>query len=271
MTVRLESVGYETDGTRILHDVSLRVDRGETVGLLGPNGSGKSTTLRCMIGLLSPTEGTVELFDHPLDRYSRREIARRVGYIGQEASIDFDFTVREIVGMGRAPHKSWIDPEEPEDRAIVEEALSSVGMERFAERDYRTLSGGEKQRVLIARCLAQQADLLVLDEPTNHLDVKHRMALMDLLAGLGETVTLALHDLNLAAQYCDRIYLLKDGTAVEHGPPEAVLTAKIVESVFGRPAIVDRHPTTGRPHLFFPPDHPGPTSTSFAGRGDEAP
>lgn len=259
MTVQLRSVEYGTDGTRILHDVSLRVNRGETVGLLGPNGSGKSTTLRCMIGLLAPSGGTVELFERPLGRYSRREIARRVGYIGQEASVNFDFTVREIVGMGRAPHKSWIDPEEPEDRAIVDDALSSVGMDTFAGRDYRTLSGGEKQRVLIARCLAQQADLLVLDEPTNHLDVKHRMALMDLLAGLGETVTLALHDLNLAAQYCDRVYLLKDGTTVEHGPPETVLTAAIVESVFGRPAIVDRHPATGRPHLFFPPEHAAPT------------
>ncbi len=271
MTVRMRSVGYETDGTRILRDVSLHVERGDIVGLLGPNGSGKSTTLRCMIGLLSPTEGEVQLFGRPLERYARREIARRVGCIGQEASVDFDFSVREIVGMGRAPHKNWIDPESPEDRAIVEDALADVGMEPFAQRSYRTLSGGEKQRVLIARCLAQQADLLLLDEPTNHLDVKHRMALMDLLAGLGETVTLALHDLNLAAQYCDRIILLQDGTVVEQGPPDAVLTSGTVESVFDRPAIVERHPTTGRPHLFFPPDPGARSASSPAEAGGDSP
>jgi len=251
VTVKVDSLDYGTDGVRILSDVSLHVRPGEIVGLLGPNGSGKSTTLKCMLGLLEPTGGTVRLFDRPREEYSRRELARRVGYIGQENRINFDFSVGEIVSLGRAPYKGWMDPEDHEDRTIVREALRDVDMQDFEDRTFRTLSGGEKQRVLVARCLAQQADVLVLDEPTNHLDVRHRLAMLDLLAGLNRTVLMALHDLNLAGQYCDRLYVLRDGAVVEHGSPGSVLTESVVEDVFGRSVRVGKHPITGDPHLYF--------------------
>lgn len=251
--LRAESLEYGVEGTSILEGVDVELAEGEFVGLIGPNGSGKSTTIKCLAGVLTPDAGRIELDGRPLADYEPRERSRRVAMVGQNESIGFDFSVREIVEMGRSPHKELLELENQKDREIVEESLERVGMESFDDRAFRTLSGGEQQRVIVARCLAQQADLMLLDEPTNHLDVRYRMNILDLLHEIEPSVLIAIHDLNAAAQYCDRIVVMKDGRTREAGSPEEVLTAERIESVFGRPARVDRDPETDRPRVTFEP------------------
>lgn len=254
--LRAENLRYQVDDTKILRDVSLAVEEGSFVGIIGPNGCGKSTTLKCLSGLLTPSGGRVEINGRNLTELSRTEIARSMGVVGQEMPVNFDFTVWEIVMMGRAPHKRLLEGDSIEDDHVVYEALDQVGCEDMADRSYQTLSGGEKQRVLIARCLAQQAELMLLDEPTNHLDVRYRMDILDLLHELEPSVLIAIHDLNAAAHYCDQIFVMKDGRTVCSGPPEDVLVENVIEDVFGRPAHVDDHPDTGRPRITFSPgDH----------------
>jgi iron complex transport system ATP-binding protein len=252
-TLGVDSIDYAVDDTTILTDVSLQVNEGEFVALVGPNGSGKSTTLRCAAGLLTPTAGRVTLGDEDITDLDRTAIARRLAVIGQSMPVNFDFSVREIVEMGRAPHKGLFDSQNDEDRQIVDNALEKVGMQSLAEREYGSLSGGEKQRVLIARCLAQQADLLLLDEPTNHLDVRYTLDFLDLIHDFDGSVLIAMHDLNLAAQYADRIVVLEDGRVQAEGTPGEVLTEERIETVFGREAQVDRDPDTDRPRITFEP------------------
>jgi len=223
------------------------------VGLIGPNGSGKSTLLRAIYRLLKPAAGRISLGGDDVWLLSARESARRTGVVVQEAPVDFEFSVREIVAMGRTPHKGLLARDTNDDDRIIADALAHVGMRSFAERSYATLSGGEKQRVLVARALAQQPRFLVLDEPTNHLDIHYQLELLDLVRGLGVTTLVTLHDLNLAAAYCQRLYLLQEGRIVASGIPEAVLTPERVRDVFQVEAICGRHPATGRLQLAFVP------------------
>jgi iron complex transport system ATP-binding protein len=182
---------------------------------------------------------------------SAKVVAQYEAAVPQENVSDFDFTVEEIVFMGRTPHKRLFDLDTVEDDAIVNDALSRVGMQSFAQRIFRTLSGGEKQRVLIARALAQQAQVLVLDEPTNHLDIRSQLEILELLRSLDVTTIVALHDLNLAAAYCDRLYLLQSGRVVACGQPCDVLTPMLIESVYGVRAEVETHAPNGRLYIIF--------------------
>ncbi|MFB6346738.1 MAG: ABC transporter ATP-binding protein [bacterium] len=251
--LEMDSVRYRVDDTTILKGVDFDLHQGEFVSLIGPNGSGKSTSIHCLAGLIQPTEGEVRLENKSLTQYSREEIARKISMVGQEMTVNFDFTVHEIVMMGRSPYQALFERGREEDRRIVREALEEVSMNRFANRQFRTLSGGEKQRVLIARCLAQEADVLLLDEPTNHLDVKHTLHFLDLLQRIDASVVLAIHDLNLAARYSDRIYLLDDGKVVDHGSPRQVFRQSKLETVFGRDVTIDEEPRSGRPRVSFHP------------------
>lgn len=253
MNLTLNEVGYRTDDKQIIDDVSLELQHREFLALIGPNGSGKSTTIRCAADLLSPTAGTVRLGGRPTSEMDRKTIARTMAVVGQEMPVNFDFSVREIVTMGRAPHKSWFTNTNDEDRTIVRNALQKVGMEDFADRAYGTLSGGEQQRVLIARCLAQQAEVLLLDEPTNHLDVRYTLDFLDLIDAFEGSVLIAMHDLNLAAQYADRIVVLEDGGVVETGPPDPVIREDLIEDVFGRSVSVGTEPQTERPQVTYLP------------------
>lgn len=253
MTVQLESIDYRVDDTTILEDVSLEISEGEFVGLIGPNGSGKSTTLQCAAGLLNVDGGCVRLDGHDIMALDRQDVARKLGVIGQSMPVNFDFSVREVVMMGRAPHKKWFDSENQTDREIVEEALERVGMEERADRRFRTLSGGEQQRVLIGRCLAQQAQVLLLDEPTNHLDVRYTLDFLDLIRAFNGDVLIAMHDLNLAAQYADRLIVLEKGRVRETGTPETVIREDLLEDVFGRSVTVETEPRTGKPRITFLP------------------
>lgn len=213
--------------------------------------------------LLYPTRratdaGTITLDDQDVWRLSARDTARRVGVVLQERVGTFDFSVREIVLMGRSPHKRPFDRETADDLRIVDQALAQVGLTGFADRSFPTLSGGEQQRALVARALVQQAQVLVLDEPTSHLDVYHQFQVLDLVRALQVTTIAALHDLNLAALYCDYLYVLKAGALVASGRPEAVLTAGLIHDVYGVRADVTIHSFTGRPHVVFLPQHEEP-------------
>ena len=251
MRLQVDQVNWSVDGKQILRDVSIAVDPGSITGLIGPNGSGKSSLLRCIYRSLRPDSGTITLDGDDLRRMDTREAARRVAVVLQEYPSDFQFTVGEIVSMGRNPHKGMFDRDTATDRGIIRDALARVGLAGFSHRNFNTLSGGEKQRVMIARILTQQASFLVLDEPTNHLDIRYQLETMELVKGLGLTTLAALHDLNIAATYCDFIHMIDKGRIVASGPPEEVLLPPLIEDVFGVGARVGTDPLTGRPWLNF--------------------
>ena len=251
MKLEVNDVAVQIDSRRIVEEIRLHVAPGEIVGLIGPNGSGKSTLLRAVYRLLKPAAGYVHLGGDDVWRLSAREAARRTAVVVQETPSDFDFTVREVVEMGRTPHKGLLEADNTHDAALVEGALRRVNMAGFAERSFNTLSGGEKQRVLVARALAQEPKLLVLDEPTNHLDIRYQLEILNLVRELGITTLVTLHDLNLAATYCHRLYLLAEGRIVTAGTPEEVLTPEWVRTVYWVTAVSGPHPVTGKLHLVF--------------------
>lgn len=234
MTTVLEAdgLGYTVRGRTLVDGIDLAVRNGETVGLVGPNGSGKSTLLRLLCGVLTPARGTVRLEGEDLRCLGRREVARRVAVVTQEAETTERTTVRDAVELGRTPFLSALRPWSPADDAAVTSALTAVDMAALALRDWATLSGGERQRAHIARALAQQPRVLLLDEPNNHLDIHHQLQVLRLVATLPVTTVVALHDLN-QAMTCDRVLVLQGGRTVALGPPGAVLTPDLLRRVFG--------------------------------------
>ena len=223
-------------GTRIAVDgVSLAVRRGEFVGVIGPNGSGKSTLLRLLSGIFRPKSGEVLLEGCPLGSISRSDLARRVAVVTQEPVIDFAFSVTEVVLMGRAPHLGGAVFESTRDIDIARRAMLRTEVLELADRFVQELSGGERQRVILARALAQETPLLLLDEPTAFLDIRHQVEVFGLLRSLrneGYTIVAAVHDLNLAAAYCDRLALLKDGRLLTAAPPQDVLTPTHIRAAY---------------------------------------
>ncbi|ARZ68590.1 ABC transporter ATP-binding protein [Streptomyces sp. HU2014] len=251
MRVDIEGLAVEIAGARLVEDIALRAGSGQFVGLVGPNGSGKSTLLRCVYRALRPAAGTVRLDGDDLHALGAREGARRLAALPQESTSEFDFTAAEVVAMGRLPHQSAAGRVTDRDKEICAAALGRVGGAHLADRSFPTLSGGEKQRVLIARALAQQPKVLVLDEPTNHLDIAQQLEVLSLVRAAGLTVLAALHDLNLAATHCDALYVIAGGRIVASGPPDAVLTTELLADVFGVRALRVPHPESGAPHLLF--------------------
>jgi len=248
MELDIDGVTVEAAGTRIVDDIRLTVDSGAFVGLVGPNGSGKSTLLRCVYRALRPAAGVVRLGGDDVHALPPRAAARVLAALPQESSAEFDFTVAEMVAMGRLPHQ---DRTAASDRDVCDRAMRRTGVGHLAGRGFLALSGGEKQRVLIARALAQQPRVLVLDEPTNHLDIAHQLDVLSLVHGSGPTVLAALHDLNLAAAHCDVLYVIADGRIVASGPPHDVLRPALLAEVFGVRAHPVRHPGTGALQLLF--------------------
>lgn len=244
------SIGRRT----ILSGVDLDVRPGEVLGLIGANGTGKSTLLRTLAGVRSASAGVVRLDGRPLGDWPSRERAQRIAFVAQEEAAPADLLVSELVALGRVPHaRAWGGIAEA-DRAAVTEALVRVDLAYAANQSLDRLSGGERRRAVIARGLAQEAPLLLLDEPTNHLDIRHQLALMRLIRSLGRTVVLAIHDLDLAATFCDRIAVLHDGRLVACGTPGDVLTPELLHDAFGVLATRLNHPLTGRTHLLFSHD-----------------
>ncbi|MFJ9421719.1 ABC transporter ATP-binding protein [Streptomyces sp. NPDC101249] len=244
-----DGVCIDLAATRTVSDVSLSVAPGEMVGLIGPNGSGKSTLLRSAYRVLRPVAGAVLIGGEDVWGLSAREAARRRAIVTQHTVLGAEFTVEEVVAMGRTPHRGTLDRDGAEDRRTVHRALEDVHMAWASGRSFATLSGGEQQRVLLARALAQEAGLLILDEPTNHLDVRAQFDVLDLLRDLGMTTLTALHDLDHAVSYCDRVAVMAEGGLVAVGPPADVLTPELVHRVFGVRAVLDTHPLTGRPRI----------------------
>ena len=238
-----------------LSEVSLEIQRGSFAGLLGPNGCGKTTLLKILSGVLRPHSGRVMLEGSPLATMSRRQVAQRIAIVPQETHPAFDYTSLEMVLMGRHPHLRGFTLEGPADLAIAEESLAATGTAHLARRPYMTLSGGEKQRVIIASALTQATDLLLLDEPTASLDLGYQLEIAALLRSLnrarGVTLVLATHDLNLAASLCDRLVLLRNGRVLSEGPTSEVLTARTVRELYGVDADVQFH--SGAQHLTVVP------------------
>ncbi|MFB9832933.1 ABC transporter ATP-binding protein [Actinoallomurus acaciae] len=256
--VRAESVSVVVGGRALVSEVSIEAGRGEVVGLVGPNGAGKSTLLRTFYRALRPTSGRVLLDDDDLWELPGRQVARRLSAVLQETPSDFELTVHDVTAMGRAPYKRAFQGDGAEDHRIVAEALAALDLTDLAGRRFDRLSGGEKQRVLIARALAQQPAAMVLDEPTNHLDLRHQLDALRLMRRLGVTAVIALHDLNLAAAFCDRIAVLHQGRLVSAGRPAEVITPLLIAEVYGVAAEVTPHPRTGLLNVVVIPEETGP-------------
>ena len=253
MRLNVEHLTFSYGGKPAVSDVTLHVDEGEFVGLIGPNGSGKSTLLKTIYRGLKPDSGSITLDGENLLTMPHRQLALKIAVVGQENSIPFDFSVRELVAMGRTPHKRLLEGDTPADKYIVHHALEHLGIEELEGRSYLDLSGGEKQKVIIARAIAQESRFFLLDEPTNHLDVGYQMQTFDFIKRLRITVLSAIHDLNMAALYCDRIYVLKEGRILLQGTPEEVFTPEHIFQVYGVRSTVTKHPITGRAVITFLP------------------
>ncbi|MFF5897781.1 ABC transporter ATP-binding protein [Streptomyces argenteolus] len=256
--LRASRVGREAGGRIVLDGVSIAPPPGSTVGLLGPNGSGKTTLLRVMAGVLAPGHGVVTLDGRTLAETGRRGVARRVAVVDQHAVTQVEMNVADVVRLGRIPHRrAWAAPG-PEDEDTVREALARTGLADRAGQSWHTLSGGERQRVQIARALAQRPRELLLDEPTNHLDIQHQLELLSLITALPVTAVIALHDLNLAAMFCDRVTVMKDGRVVAGGTPSDVITEELIADVYRVRAVVTPEGPEGRPSVRFLPGETAP-------------
>ena len=230
--LKVKNLSFSVDGTEILHDVSLEVHRGGFVGILGPNGSGKSTLLKNIYKVLKTQKGEIELMGQDLLAMTNREMARLLAVVGQEHESSFDFLVEEVVLMGCQARKRLTEGFDQNDRKDAQEALRQVDMADFSQRSYLSLSGGEKQRVLIARALVQKTDLMILDEPTNNLDIGSQIKTMNLLKNSGKTIVAALHDLSIAAKYRDTIFVLQNGRNVVDGDPKEVITQPMIRQLY---------------------------------------
>lgn len=255
MKLQVEGLSYSYGDKLAVDNLSFHVEDGEFVGLIGPNGSGKSTALKMIYRALRPQAGRVLLDGQDLLKMPYRQSAQLMAAVSQENEVPFQFTVEEIAAMGRSPRKRLFEADSLEDKRIVAQALAQLGLTDLAQRSYAQISGGEKQRTVIARALAQQCGLLILDEPANHLDIGYQMQIFSLVKGLGCSTLSAVHDLNMAALYCDRIYILKNGRLICHGSPEQTLTPENIWNIYGVRSVVSRQPETDKLSIvFLPPE-----------------
>lgn len=250
MNIQTDNIQVSFGSKPILQDISLAIQDKEFVGIIGPNGSGKSTFLKCLYRVLQPNGGKIFFDGTELSSLSHRDTALKMAVVAQHSTVNFDFSVLEMVLMGRSPYKGLLDRDQLDDYEIARHALAQVGLSDFESRNFNTLSGGEQQRVILARALAQRTECLVLDEPTNHLDIKYQLELMTIVKRLDATVVSAIHDLNLAAIYCDRIIALKDGHIVCSGTPQDVLSSDTIYHIYGVSAMVQTLPD-GRLNIIY--------------------
>jgi iron complex transport system ATP-binding protein len=251
--IEVDSIFFRYHQDWVLQDVSFQMRKGEFVGVIGPNGSGKTTLLKILYRLHSPQQGEV-LFDRvSLKKMSRREIARKIAVVAQEAYPAFPFRAIEMVLMGRSPYLGHLMFESPKDLEIAKKAMEWTEILPISQRSIDELSGGERKRVFIARALAQEPEMILLDEPTSNLDIHHQVEFLDLVLSLnrekGLTILMASHDLNLASEYCDRLIFLQSGKIYKMGSPEEVMTRENIERVYGCKVWVDRNPISGMPRV----------------------
>ncbi|AYJ47526.1 ABC transporter ATP-binding protein [Rhodococcus sp. P1Y] len=253
MTIQAKGIHWSRGSQSILGGVDFEPAKGETIGLIGPNGSGKSSLLRILAGIVSPDEGSVSLDGSAMSNMRRKQIARRVAMVDQHSDTEVDISVRDVVRLGRIPHQGMFGGDTAADDRAVTRALEDTAMASKAQRLWHTLSGGERQRVQIARALAQEPSELLLDEPTNHLDIAHQLDILDLVSQLPLTSFIALHDLNLAAMFCDRIVVLRAGVVVALGTPTEVITEALVLDVYNVHAVVELDDTGTYPQVTYKP------------------
>lgn len=242
---------WSVDQIDIVQCVSLNIKAGETVAIVGPNGAGKTSLLKCLFGEYNKYQGDIYLNGKPLKSLHIKDIAKQIAVVSQHSDSVFNLTVIDIVSMGLIPHKGLFDLNTDEDRHCIEHALIKVDLQKKQHQQFNTLSGGEQQRVLIARAIVQSADILIMDEPTNHLDMYYQHQILQLAKKLNITLLITIHDLNLAAQYCDRIIILNEGRIVADDSPENVFNQKQLTDVFKLNCIVDKNPFTQCPRVTF--------------------
>lgn len=250
MNISSEDIKVSYGSCEVLKGISIKADSKEFVGIIGPNGSGKSTFLKCVYRVLKPQGGIVYLDGNKLYDMSIKESAKKIAVVAQHNYYNFDFTVSEVVLMGRSPHKKTIERDTAKDYEIVNDALKKVGMFEFKERIFSTLSGGEQQRVILARALAQETECLVLDEPTNHLDITHQIGLLKIVKNLDVTVVSAVHDLNIAVAFCDKVYVMKDGKVIAYGEPKEILTPALIKKIYDVDSEIV-YDSKGKMHILF--------------------
>lgn len=246
MKLTAEKVDIQIRGKHIVKGFTLEVPEGACSAILGPNGSGKSTFLKAVYRTQPISAGAVFLDGQEINRIPRKRMAQDVSVVSQFNHIQFEYSVYDVVLMGRTPHLGLMQRESPQDHHLAEEALQTVGMYDYKDRNFQTLSGGEKQRVILARALTQQPQLLILDEPTNHLDIRYQLEILSIIRNLGVSVLTALHDLNLAFQFCDYIYLVKEGEIYCHGKASQVLTPENIAEVYGIDCDIFPSPVNGQ-------------------------
>lgn len=255
----IEAIGLEKsiDGTRILNGISFKLEAGRMYGIIGPNGVGKSTLLQLLAGVESPTAGNLLLEGIPAERYGRKSLAKWLAVLQQGGLAAVGFTVREVIGMGRYPFQNWMGDEKTDAGPLIDEAISAMGLDELQHRRIDQLSGGERQRVALAKVMVQQPRLLLLDEPTTYLDIGYQMQMLDTVKSWqqerGMTVVAVLHDLNLAAQYCEELLVLSEGRVEAFGTPAAVMSEDMIWRVYGARSVVLPHPQTAVPQLLLLP------------------
>lgn len=249
--LEVKNLRFDIGQTRILKDISFEVEENTFVGVIGPNGSGKSTMLKSIYGVNKPSGGNILFEGQDLLKMPSKDRAKKIAVLAQESGGQFDFSVQQVVEMGRYPHKNALENYSKYDLEIVDRVLKEMKLEDYRERSFNTLSGGEKQRVLIARLLVQESKFIILDEPTNHLDIGHQIDIMNVIKKMGVTVLSAIHDMNMAAIYCDKLVFMRKGEVVAQGSVEETLTSEILKELFNVNAEI--HDFKGRKHIIYNP------------------
>ena len=253
MKLEVKDITYSIDGKTIVDSVSLEIEEGCFMGLVGPNGCGKSTLLKSIYRTYKPDSGVVYIDGKSTDDMTNRELARELSVMQQENNIEFDMTVFDMAMLGRFAHQKMFGNDMLRERELVRQALKEVGMAGYEERSFLSLSGGEKQRTLVARALVQKAPMIILDEPTNHLDIGYQYQIMSILKKQNLTVFSSVHDLNIAACYCDKVILMKKGKIVDVGTPEEMFVPDKIKYLFGVDTQITTNSATGKPNIMFLP------------------
>ncbi len=253
--IELKKVCFAYDKKEVIKDISLILRDKEFIGIIGPNGAGKSTLLKLLCGILKPRIGKVFIYEEELQNMNQKEIARTIGFVPQETHFALNFSISDIVSMGRFPYLNPFQKLSAEDKEAIEKALVQASITEYRNRPINSLSSGERQRVVIARALAQKPKILLLDEPTSHLDLHHQYRIMELLRKLnteGITIVIVNHDLNLASLFCNRLFLLKTGKIWATGTAREIINVKTLKAVYGITVQVINHPQTGVPQIILP-------------------
>jgi iron complex transport system ATP-binding protein len=254
IAIKAKGIDFYYNSTQVIHNLSMLLRQGEFLGIIGPNGAGKSTLLRLLCGILRPKEGEIELFGTAMSAQSHKTIARQIAFVPQETHFTLNFTVEDIVRMGRYPYKRPFEREDQQDRTAIEDALEAADVAGLRARTINSLSSGERQLVVVARALAQSPKVMLLDEPTSHLDLHHQctiMALLEKFNNKGISIAIVHHDLNLASLYCKNLILMRGGRVYAEGAPADLINKKILKEIYGTDVTIVTHPEKAVPQIFM--------------------